>query len=55
MKNFNISCLDDFFINDSMAIDGVLTLVDRQMIIKHADDQRLDRDTKTYCFIMAKV
>lgn len=38
MKNFNISCLDDFFVNDSMAIDNVLTLADRQMIIKHAVD-----------------
>lgn len=38
MKNFNISCLDDFFIDDSMAIDNVLTLGDRQMIIKHAID-----------------
>lgn len=38
MKNFNISCLDDFFIDDSMAIDNVLTVADRQMIIKHAVD-----------------
>lgn len=38
MKNFNISCLDDFFIDDSMAIDNVLTVADRQMIIKHAID-----------------
>lgn len=38
MKNFNISCLDDFFINDSMAIDNVLTLAERQMLIKHAID-----------------
>lgn len=38
MKNFNISCLDDFFIDDSMAIDNVLTSAERQMIIKHAID-----------------
>lgn len=38
MKNFNISCLDDFFVSDSMAIDNVLTLADRQMIIKYAID-----------------
>lgn len=38
MKNFNISCLDDFFINDAMAIDNVLTVADRQMIIKYAID-----------------
>lgn len=38
MKNFNISCLDDFFVNDKMAIDNVLTLADRQTIIKHALD-----------------
>lgn len=38
MKNFNISCLDDFFIDDSMAIDNVLTLGERQMIIKYAID-----------------
>lgn len=38
MKNFNISCLDDFFINDAMDIDNVLTVADRQMIIKYAID-----------------
>lgn len=38
MKNFNISCLDDFFINDEMAIDNVLTTADCQMIIKYAID-----------------
>lgn len=38
MKNFNISCLDDFFIDDSMAIDNVLTLAERQMLLKHAVD-----------------
>lgn len=38
MKNFNISCLDDFFIDDSMAIDNVLTLGERQMMLKHAID-----------------
>lgn len=38
MKNFNISCLDDFFVDDSMAVDNVLTLGDRQMLIKHAID-----------------
>lgn len=38
MKNFNISCLDDFFIDDSMAIDNVLTLAERQAIIKHVVD-----------------
>lgn len=38
MKNFNISCLDDFYIDDSMSIDNVLTLGDRQMLIKHAID-----------------
>lgn len=38
MKNFNVSCLDDFFVDDNMAIDNVLTLADRQIIIKHALD-----------------
>lgn len=38
MKNFNISCLDDFFVNEKMEIDNVLTLADRQTIIKHALD-----------------
>ncbi|XP_031623268.1 anoctamin-10 [Contarinia nasturtii] len=38
IKNFNISCLDHFFIDDNMAIDNVLTLADRQMLIKHAVD-----------------
>lgn len=38
MKNFNISCLDEFFVDDNMAIDNVLTLADRQIIMKHALD-----------------
>lgn len=38
MKHFNISCLDDFFLNESMDIDGLLTLADKQMIIKYAVD-----------------
>lgn len=38
MKNFNISCLDDFFVSDTMEIDNVLNLADRQMIIKHVID-----------------
>lgn len=38
MKNFNMACLDDFFIDDKMAIDNVLTSGERQMIIKHAVD-----------------
>lgn len=38
MKNFNISCLDDFFVDDNMAIDNVLTLADRQIVINHALD-----------------
>lgn len=38
MKNFNISCLDDFFLDGSMDIDNVLTAADRQIIIKHALD-----------------
>lgn len=38
MKNFNISCLDDFYVDDTMAIDNVLTLAERQMIIKYAID-----------------
>lgn len=38
MKNFNVSCLDDFFLDDSMDIDDVLTVADRQIIVKHALD-----------------
>lgn len=38
MKNFNVSCLDDFFLDDNMDIDNVLTAADRQIIIKHALD-----------------
>lgn len=38
MKNFNISCLDEFFLNDSMDIDDLLTMADKQMIIKYAVD-----------------
>lgn len=38
MKSFNISCLDDFFLNNTMDIDDILTLADKQIIIKHAID-----------------
>lgn len=38
MKNFNISCLDDFFLDESMEIDNILTMADKQIIIKHAVD-----------------
>lgn len=30
--------MDEFFVDDNMAIDNVLTLADRQIIIKHALD-----------------
>lgn len=38
MKNFNISCLDDFFLDGNMDVDNLLTAGDRQIIIKHALD-----------------
>lgn len=38
MKNFNLVSLDDFFLNDSMSIDDLLTSADRQLIIKNALD-----------------
>lgn len=38
MKNFNISCLDDFFLDGNTDVDNVLTAADRQIIIKHALD-----------------
>lgn len=38
MKNFNVSCLDDFFLDDNMDVDDVLTTADRQLIVKHALD-----------------
>lgn len=38
MKNFNVSCLDDFFLDENMDIDNVLTAADRQIIVKHALD-----------------
>lgn len=38
MRTFNISCLEDFFVDDKMAINNVLTMADRQIIIKHALD-----------------
>lgn len=38
MRNFNISCLEDFFVKDKMSLSTVLTMADRQMIIKHVLD-----------------
>lgn len=36
MRNFNVISLDDFFINDDMDVDNILTPADRQIIMKHA-------------------
>ncbi|XP_053697737.1 anoctamin-10 isoform X1 [Sabethes cyaneus] len=36
IRNFNVACLDDFFYNDSMAVEDILTSADRQIIIKYA-------------------
>lgn len=38
MKSFNISCLDEFFLTETMDIDNILTRADKQIIIKHAVD-----------------
>lgn len=38
MKNFNISCLDDFFLDGNMDVENILTAADKQMIVKHALD-----------------
>lgn len=38
MRNFNISCLEEFFIDEKMAIKNVLTMADRQIIMKHIVD-----------------
>lgn len=36
MKNFNVVSLDDFFVNDDMDVDDILTQADKQIIMKHA-------------------
>lgn len=36
MMNFNVSRLDDFFLDDGMAIDDLLTPADRQIIVNYA-------------------
>lgn len=38
MKNFNISCLDDFFLDGNMEVENILTAADKQIIVKHALD-----------------
>lgn len=38
MKNFNISCLDDFFLDGNMDVENILTAADKQIIVKHALD-----------------
>lgn len=36
IRNFNVACLDDFFYDENMALEDILTPADRQIIIKHA-------------------
>ncbi|XP_058452350.1 anoctamin-10 isoform X2 [Malaya genurostris] len=36
IRNFNVACLDDFFYDDQMAVEDILTSADRQIIIKYA-------------------
>lgn len=36
MKNFNISCLDDFFLDGNMDVENILTSADKQIIVRHA-------------------
>lgn len=38
MKSINISCLDEFFLNETMDIDDILTRADKQIIIKYTLD-----------------
>lgn len=38
MKIFNISCLDDFFLDGNMDVENILTAADKQIIVKHALD-----------------
>lgn len=38
MKNFNISCLDDFFLDGNMDVENILTAADKQIIVKHVLD-----------------
>ncbi|XP_049288055.1 anoctamin-10 isoform X2 [Anopheles funestus] len=36
IRNFNVACLDEFFYDEGMALEDILTPADRQIIIKHA-------------------
>ncbi|KXJ79796.1 hypothetical protein RP20_CCG027517 [Aedes albopictus] len=36
IRNFNVACLDDFFYDEHMTLEDILTPADRQIIIKHA-------------------
>ncbi|XP_041778401.1 anoctamin-10 isoform X2 [Anopheles merus] len=36
IRNFNVACLDEFFYDESMALEDILTPADRQIIVKHA-------------------
>ncbi len=38
MKNFNISCLDDFFLDGNMDVENILTPADKQFCVKHSLD-----------------
>ncbi|KAL9707566.1 hypothetical protein quinque_011084 [Culex quinquefasciatus] len=36
IRNFNVACLDDFFYDENMALEDILTPADRQIVIKYA-------------------
>ncbi|XP_055597041.1 anoctamin-10 isoform X2 [Uranotaenia lowii] len=36
IRNFNVACLDDFFHDEHMSLEDILTPADRQIIIKYA-------------------
>ncbi|XP_055642087.1 anoctamin-10 isoform X2 [Toxorhynchites rutilus septentrionalis] len=38
IRNFNVACLDDFFYDETMTVEDILTPADRQTIIKYALD-----------------
>ncbi|KFB49230.1 hypothetical protein ZHAS_00017235 [Anopheles sinensis] len=38
IRNFNVACLDEFFYDENMTLEDILTPGDRQIIVKHALD-----------------
>lgn len=48
MRIFNVTCLEDFFVDEKTDLSEVLTMADRQIIMKHAVDSIRASENEKY-------